>query len=94
MRGPWPTGGCRAKSKQTLTQAISTWPYQQMPVTARPVCMVLVVAGMALGQGFLPVLRLSPVGILPPVLHTHSFIDPWRYIISALRTSLSNTLKV
>jgi hypothetical protein len=29
---------------------------------------------MALGQVFLPVLQFSPVRIIPPMLHAHSFI--------------------
>ena len=29
---------------------------------------------MALGQDYLPVLQFSPVSIIPPLLHTHSFI--------------------
>jgi hypothetical protein len=55
---------------------------------------VYVVDGMTLGQGFLPILRLSPAGNIPPILRTHSFIDSPRYIISVLTASLNNTLKV
>jgi len=33
-----------------------------------------IVGRLAMGQIFLPVLRLSHVSIIPPMLHTHSFI--------------------
>jgi hypothetical protein len=33
-----------------------------------------VINNVALGQVFLPVLGFSPVSIIPPMLHTHSFI--------------------
>jgi len=29
---------------------------------------------VALGQVFIPVLRLSPASIIPPVFHSHAFI--------------------
>jgi hypothetical protein len=36
---------------------------------------------VALGQLFLPVLQFSPVSIIPPMLHTHSFIYHRRCIM-------------
>jgi hypothetical protein len=35
---------------------------------------VIVVGKVALGHVFLSVLVVSPVSIIPPLLHTHSFI--------------------
>lgn len=41
----------------------------------RPVYVIFLVDKVALGEDFLPVLRLSLVIIFPPVFHTHSFIS-------------------
>jgi hypothetical protein len=43
-----------------------------------------VVDEVAIGQGFLRVLRFSLVNIIPPILHTHSFIYYRHYINLAI----------
>ena len=45
------------------------------------------------GTGFSPSTSVSPVSILPPMLHTHSFIYYWPYISQQLTLSLNSTLK-
>jgi hypothetical protein len=44
------------------------------PLDPRPVHVTSEMDVVALGQFFLPVLQFSPVSIIPPMLHTHSFI--------------------
>jgi hypothetical protein len=41
----------------------------------RPVNVALLVDKVALGQVFLQVLQFSPVSVVPPMLHTHSFTN-------------------
>jgi len=41
---------------------------------------------VALGQGFLPALMFSPVSIIPPTFHTHSFLYCRRRVILALES--------
>jgi hypothetical protein len=47
----------------------------------RSVHVRFVVHEVALGQISLPVLQFSPVSIIPPMLHTHSFTYHPRYIM-------------
>jgi hypothetical protein len=48
------------------------------------VCVGFLVGNVALGQVFLLVLQFSPVTIIPPVLHSHSFICHLCYIFLAV----------
>jgi hypothetical protein len=43
--------------------------------------MCFVVNEVSMREVFLPVLQLSPVSIIPPMLHTHSFIYHWHCIM-------------
>ena len=49
--------------------------------SARPVHQNFVVDKVALWQGFLQVLRFSPITIIPPLLHIHSFTHHPRNIM-------------
>jgi len=63
---------CHASS--CLAKCIATSPVDiDTSVPIQSVCVRFVVVRVALGQGFLPVPRLSTVSIIPPLLHTHSF---------------------
>jgi len=53
-----------------------------------------VVDVVGLGQVFLPVLRFSPVSIIPPLLHAHVFDFHQRHIISVAGTDVNQTLLV
>jgi hypothetical protein len=55
-----------------------------------PVCLGSVGDKVALGHAFVWVLWLSTVGIMLPMLHTHSSIFHHCYIISAIETVSSN----
>jgi hypothetical protein len=50
----------------------------------RHVCVEFVVDKVALGHVFLRVIQFSPVRIVPPILHTRSFLCCRCYIISAV----------
>ena len=56
--------------------------------------MGFVVDVVGLGQVFLPVLRFSPVSIIPTLLHAHVFAFHQRHIISVAGTDVNQTLLV
>jgi hypothetical protein len=63
------------KAAPCLTQvADAGLPPRRRGFDPRPVYMGFVVNKVALGQVFLRVLHLSPVSIIPPMLHSSSFI--------------------
>jgi hypothetical protein len=77
------TSGCQTRSirnAQTVDgewypQWAVQWLSQQMPrFNPEPVHVTLVMDKVAMGQGFLQVLRSSPVSITSQIVHTHPFI--------------------
>jgi hypothetical protein len=56
---------------------------QRPGFNARPVCLGFVLDKAALEWVFLPILQISPVSIIPPMLHPHSLICHCHYITLA-----------
>jgi hypothetical protein len=57
-----------------LTRLVVRLSSQRPGFSITPFHMGLVNDKVALGQDFFDVLRISPVSIIPPILHTHTFI--------------------
>jgi len=60
--------------RQQIPRASATQGRKPLFIHPRPVCMGFLVDKVAPAQLFLPVLQLSPVSPIPPLLHTHQFI--------------------
>ena len=78
---------------QWVTHLVTGLSPQKSAFETMPVCLGSVGDKVALGHAFFWVLWLSTVGIILPMLHTHSSIFHQCYIISAIeKVSSNNTL--
>jgi len=71
----------------SLSCSLSPW---RAGFSLRPVYVEFMLDRVAVGQVFLRVLRCTPVSINPPVLHARSFMNHWRYVISAVDSDVES----
>jgi hypothetical protein len=64
-----------------MAQAVCHWPLIMKHLVQ--VHMGCVMDKAAMGEDFLRLLRLSPVSVIPPMLHNHSLMYHWCYITLA-----------
>jgi len=78
MVGPW------------LRLSVASLSPQRPGFDPRSFCVTFVLDRMELGQILLKILRFYPVGIIPPMLRTHSFICHRRSIIVEIDSVAAN----
>ena len=73
---------CSAENCESwLRRLVSSLTHRRMGFDNRSVCLRFVVQKVSLSKVSLPVLLSSPVSIIPPTLHTHSFTYHPHYIM-------------